>query len=364
MESKQAKSKIHSRNHDTVILHSQFLLLTPLPDAVIQLILDYWQVLLLEGKFQRKDNMNLDVPIGVAVAGEGSNRIIAIVEFDASRVQICRYDDLSVLKVIGAGYGPDQVKHPCGGVAIDGDELYVADTSNTRIQVFSIGSGTSLRTVTSKGRESISHPRSLAIRGDEVYVCEYGPHRISVWNHQDAGFLRKWGQLGRGDTAFNFGDVSHICFSSHNPTNSTKGDELIDSKSKRSEDRSDELLVSDPKDNVSDKEAELFVADSYNKVIKVFNSKNGRFLRKFGSKELNFPTGISANENYVYVADRNNHMIVVFGRSNESGEEESIQTIGSKGNGDGELHGPRGIVLAGEELVVADYGNQRVQWFQ
>ena len=41
-----------------------------------------------------------------------------------------------------------------------------------------------------------------------------------------------------------------------------------------------------------------------------------------------------------------------------------LRTIGSEGTGDGQLRSPRGVLVNGDELLVADCGNHRISVFE
>jgi len=60
-------------------------------------------MLVLDGKFLRKSTISLSSPYDIFVYGQDSDMIIAILEYTAHRVQICRYNDLSVIRTIGTG---------------------------------------------------------------------------------------------------------------------------------------------------------------------------------------------------------------------------------------------------------------------
>jgi len=303
-------------------LHSQLRLFTPFPDVIIQLILEFWRfVSLLDGKFDRKTPTPLKEPRGVAVTGKGNNMIIAIVEYTGHRVQILRWNDLSVLRVLGTGVqgnGSKQFHSPYGGIVIQGDEIFISDMNNHRVQVFNVHSGSYCRTVGGIGK--LTNPVGLAIRGDEFFIVENDVCRISVWNHKHSELLRHWGKYGTGDTEFRF-DCSFLCFT-------LNGEELL-------------------------------VTDGNNDVIKVFNPNNGQFIRKFGQGQLCYPTGIAVSENHVYVADGHNDIIQVFNLSGEV-----IKTWGENGYGDGQFRNPKGIAFANERLIVTETTNSRVQWFR
>lgn len=77
-----------------------------------------------------------------------------------------------------------------------------------------------------------------------------------------------------------------------------------------------------------------------------------------GPGELANPQGLAADvQGQIYVADTGNDRIQVFDFDGGF-----VRSIGSSGNGDGQFSGPRAIYLAAfdEELVVADTGNDRV----
>ncbi len=92
---------------------------------------------------------------------------------------------VSLLGVIGqAGTGPGEFNRP-EGLAVDAqDRLYVADSCNHRIQVFS-NNGKFLREFgkAGSGLGELSYPYDVAVdaRGN-VFVCEFGNSRIQVFD--------------------------------------------------------------------------------------------------------------------------------------------------------------------------------------
>ena len=88
------------------------------------------------------------------------------------------------------------------GLAIDAnDHLWVADSSNNRIQIFDV-SGDEPLFVKTWGKPGqavgcLSYPYNLVLDGKgHVYVCEYGNHRIQKFT-LDGEPLGVWGSAGR-----------------------------------------------------------------------------------------------------------------------------------------------------------------------
>jgi len=102
---------------------------------------------------------------------------------------------------------------------------------------------------------------------------------------------------------------------------------------------------------------EVYVADCYHSVIKVFDTV-GTLKRTIGSGQLNNPYGVYVYENEVYVADTGNDRIQVF---TESGD--WLRQFGSSGTGDGQFQFPMGIFVYNHEVYVTDTLNNNVQVF-
>lgn len=91
-------------------------------------------------------------------------------------------------------------------VAVDstGTFLYVADTANSRIQVFSTVDGGFVRKwgTEGSGNDQMSHPTGIALDGDNnVYVTDSGNRRVMKFTSSGA-FLAKWGTNGTGQGQF------------------------------------------------------------------------------------------------------------------------------------------------------------------
>ncbi|MBI4739424.1 hypothetical protein HY772_07840, partial [Candidatus Woesearchaeota archaeon] len=224
---------------------------------------------------------------------------------------------------LGAGDG--QFYNPMG-VAVDKNgDVYVSDSYNHRIQVFT-SDGTFIKKwgALGTGDGQFSYPMGLALNNNgDVYVTEYGNHRIQVLA-SDGTFIRKWGSYGSGDGQFN-----------------------------------------GPEGIAVAKNGDVYVSDSYNHRIQVFTS-NGTFIRKWGSygsgdSQFYFPIHISLDKNgNVYVAESYNHRVQVF-----TSDGTFIRKWGSYGTGEGQFRHPTGMALDKDDNVfVTELVNNRVQVFK
>jgi len=100
------------------------------------------------------------------------------------------------------GSGPGQFSDPTG-IAVAGNEVFVADSRNGRIQVFDLD-GRFKRAFgkPGKGRGDLGRPMNLTIHGGELYVPEYFNDRVQVFA-LDGTSKRMIGSSGSGPGQFN-----------------------------------------------------------------------------------------------------------------------------------------------------------------
>eukprot|EP01114_Cavostelium_apophysatum_P014823 TRINITY_DN3935_c0_g1_i1.p1 TRINITY_DN3935_c0_g1~~TRINITY_DN3935_c0_g1_i1.p1 ORF type:complete len:865 (+),score=193.23 TRINITY_DN3935_c0_g1_i1:94-2688(+) len=109
---------------------------------------------------------------------------------------------------------------------------------------------------------------------------------------------------------------------------------------------------------------EIVVADNNNHRVQIF-APDGRFVRKFGSKgsgegQFNYPVAVAINSRgYIIVSDRDNDRVQIF-----TPEGKFVRSFGSEGSGDGQFKSPFGLtVLPNDKIAVADKSNHRIQVF-
>ena len=108
----------------------------------------------------------------------------------------------------------------------------------------------------------------------------------------------------------------------------------------------------------------VYVADRSNHRVQVFGKADGAFVRKWGSKgdgdgQMKNPVGVAVDAEHVYVTDHGNNRVQVFGKADGA----FVRAWGSAGAGDGEFEGPEGVAVDAEHVYVTDVENGRVQVF-
>ncbi len=316
----------------------------------------------------------------------------------------------------GTGHGNDSAAG--GGLAISGNNLFVADSLNNRIERFNLdGSGATV--VVPPGL--LSFPRGLAIRKTRLLVADDQHDRVGAFD--TGGHLLAWigngsGQ-GPGQMNFPYGvaidpqgrvfvadDLNHriLRFS----TAATK----YKYKARWGGTYGTQPgQFAYPRSIATDAAGNVYVADTGNDRIDVY-SQAGQLLRIFGKSgraagQFDEPTGVAADANgyravvdtingrveflkpdgtvatiwgspnpgptilaepvavafdaagNAYVLDQRKGRISVFSRA--TGKQ--ARTIGKEGTGAGQLLDPTALTISGTTIQVADSGNGRIARF-
>ena len=125
---------------------------------------------------------------------------------------------------------------------------------------------------------------------------------------------------------------------------------------------------------VSAADNRIYVADSMNNRVQVFDGTTRNYIATLGTTgskgasntQFNGPTSVavSAADNRIYVADSGNHRVQVFDSTTRN-YIATLGTTGSAGVSDTQFNGPSGVAVsaADNRIYVVDQGNHRVQVF-
>ncbi|MFC1617272.1 carboxypeptidase regulatory-like domain-containing protein [Candidatus Margulisiibacteriota bacterium] len=224
---------------------------------------------------------------------------------------------------------------------IDLDEngnICIADSDNERIQVFytdetlvKIGDG-----VTGTGDMAFDNPQGVVMDANgDIYVADDGNHRIQVI-YAEGGVLKIGANNGNGTSGTGDGEFSLV------------------------------------KDVALDPEGNIYVTDEGNNRVQKFDSE-GSFIRKWGSQgtgdgEFSSPYSIAIdNENNVYVTDADNNRVQKFTADGEfiwAYGKQDIYGDFQSGSGNGEFDYPVGLAFDNDNnFYVVEKNNNRIQKF-
>ena len=154
-----------------------------------------------------------------------------------------------------------QLRNPTG-VAVDGPNIYITDAKNNSLLKFD-ETGKLLKSVGQEGsgEGEFNHPAGLTVVGDEVIVCDFLNYRLQVFT-SDLVFVGQFGSPGTGNGQF-----------------------------------------AGPFDVTHDQDGNLYVTDTLNRRIQVFNTQ-GKFLCILVAPgHINKPSGIALNRDIIYVSE-------------------------------------------------------------
>jgi sugar lactone lactonase YvrE len=222
------------------------------------------------------------------------------------------------------GRQPGQLFEP-DGMAIDrNDNVYVADTGNHRIQKFGReGDWIDAWGGYGSGDAQFDTPRALAVdAGGNVYVVDTNNHRIQKFRG-DGTYITQWGGLGSGDGKFN-----------------------------------------SPTGIATDGQSRIYVADRYNRRMQAF-TLDGQFVAKWSHacSDGAYPDPRDAS------VDSGGNVYVVDGAycvQKYTHDGQFVLQWGEYGNGDGQLRDPSHITLdtIGDLYVTDAWTSHDVQKFK
>jgi PKD repeat protein/sugar lactone lactonase YvrE len=230
----------------------------------------------------------LNHPAGI-FCDVGNSRVY-VADRDNNRIQKLSTTGSFVLAIGSSGSGDGEFSHPMSAAkmpGIGGDyqyKIYVTDTDNNRIQLFTTDGDFFGKWGTSGSQNGeLNSPRGIAINNTgSVYVADYNNNRIQKFN-PDGSFVSAWGSFGSANGQFN----------------------------------GPYYIAIDNNDNGA-----VYVTDSNNHRVQKFTADGG-FVGAWGSQgsgdgQFNVPKGVcvyrqaAASVGYVFVVDSGNNRIQKF----------------------------------------------------
>ncbi len=295
---------------------------------------------------------------GKILADEPSKRLF-IADSNHNRIVITNSEG-EVLDIAGngetgrndGGFKDARFHHP-QGMALHGDDLYVADTENHLIRKLDLKAKT-VKTIAGTGRQAafmdaggmgisspLNSPWDLAYLGGHLYIAMAGAHQLWVMDMATTVF-QPFAGSGREGIADGSQDGCSLAQPSGITTDGKK------------------LYYAD-----SETSAVRYV-DMENKTVKTIIGKGlFDFGDKDGSREearLQHPLGVAYHDGLVFVADTYNHKIKIV----NPGDNTCVTFAGDGHAGfiDGaapRFYEPGGLSIAGDKLYVADTNNHAIR---
>ena len=259
---------------------------------------------------------------------------------------------------------PQQTLFNLGGHVVyslaihDNGDIYV--TQNDYIRIVNPVDGSTRATLGSSGsgERQFSTPEAIALRGDYMYIAESSNNRLqkirATGNHE---FISQFGKGGSGDGEFSYPrgiclDPEGRIFVSDYSNNRVQVFEADGTFAcKIPQDNSDKAKVSGPWGLAFDHIGNLHVASYGTNTIKVFTPE-GKFLEEYGQGKLSGPAGITIDEEgYVIVAEYGNNRVQIF----RPDSHERIRTLTGFSN-------PQSVVSSKEGFIyVGDMGHAQIK---
>jgi YD repeat-containing protein len=262
-------------------------------------------------------------PLGIATDNQGS---LWVADTNNNRVQRWLIPHFGYQPVYASAFGATgsgngQFKHP-GDIAVDPEgNIWVADTENNRLQVFS-SAGTFIKALgsTGSGNGQFNRPKSIAFTPDgNFWVSDSGNNRLQEFT-EGGEFIRAVGSTGSGNGQFN-----------------------------------------GPESLTIDHQGNVWVSDTYNYRVQEFD-ENGTFLKVVNPSGLGAiePTGLAVGSGgNVWVSDWAHNRVVEFSSTGAL-----VRQIGTSGSGNGQFSNPDEVAVDARGIVwVGDQSNNRIQGF-
>ncbi len=273
------------------------------------------------------------------------------------------------------GSEPGQFRNPIG-IALSGDEVFVSEAGNRRVQVFA-RNGTPRRQIgPALGvGDTLRRPMHLAVADSSVYVPDFKTDRVYVLSLDGqvrrlidgsgvpAGFDAPGGVAVDGQGRTYVADFYHHRLLRLDPGGSLDQQWGVTDSTGGAPER-----FTYPTDVALLPDGGFVVADAYNHRIKRYTAADSlAWMRPKGQNwadstegTFNVATAVATGPNgHIFVADFYNHRIQEF-----TPDGQFVQAFGEKGTAEGQFDRPVDLAFDDEDrLSVVDFGNDRIQVF-
>ena len=248
----------------------------------------------------------LSQPHDAAFSPDG--RLIYVSDMRNSRMRVL---DAMTLKLVGT-FGERELSYPHDAEFDRAGRLLVADTGNDRVAIYEVAGA---RAKLIGELTGLSGPEGVAVAPDgRVIVSNTRDSTLSVF--RDGRLERAVGARGTRDGEF-----------------------------------------SSPHDVETTADGDIYVVDSGNDRVQVFDSEF-RHRATFGSTlALNGPKYLAFDGDHVWLADEDNHRILLLDRAHRP---LGVLGTGKRGRSAGEFHKPEAVLARAPHVWVVDTHNDRV----
>jgi DNA-binding beta-propeller fold protein YncE len=270
---------------------------------------------------------------------------------DTYNNRIVIYNRIKGTRIITFGeYGNmnGQFIQPHGIDIMNNKYIVVADTFNNRLQLFEIRDRYFVNSINLGDR-----PYSVKITNSWIYV---------TFSDCIKRYDKKFSYLNKFKDNVSIGKFFNpleLCIeedkliSSHGIVSSEREIYVCDSKNNR-------ICIINVQEEILEKESK----DELVKKIMLHKNSDGKYvessvgykIKYIGEKEFVCPSGIAVTETEIFIADTYNHRIMVYNKHTC----EFVRSFGSWGAKFGELSYPRSICIKDDKIYILDSGNNRI----
>ena len=257
----------------------------------------------------------LDGPLAVTV---NKDEKIIVADSGNSKIQLFDTHGKFLTRFGQFGSNPTQLNYPTSIATNSEGLIYIGDFNNNRIQVYS-EKGTLINTIDQKAIGEVISPLALAIDEEDYLYIANRTGKIIVLD-RNGNLKLSFGKAGSKDGYLSYpngiavGPSKHIYISDSGNFRVQVFDE--NGKFLKSIDQQG-IKTAVPKGIAVDSNEWIYIVDNFQHRVNVFD-KDWKYLFSFGIRglnegELNYPNGIFVKSNKVYITDRENDRIAIFG---------------------------------------------------